>query len=155
MKRYKPTTPSRRHTTHVSLRSILTTDKPHKPLTTGGMRGNGRNNTGRITTRHKGGGHKRSFRDIDFKFDKKDIPAKILTVEYDPNRTGFIALVCYADGEKRYVLLPQSVKVGDKIVAVQLVERTQVRLLARERLHHAHAADALGEVGVDDADRAA
>lgn len=122
MKRYKPTTPSRRHTTHVSLRSILTTSTPHKPLTTGGMRGVGRNNTGRITTRHKGGGHKRSFRDIDFKFDKREIPAKILTVEYDPNRTGFIALICYADGEKRYVLLPQSVKVGDTILAGEKAE---------------------------------
>lgn len=122
MKRYKPTTSSRRHTTHVSLRSILTTDTPHKPLTKGMKRGVGRNNTGRITTRHKGGGHKRSYRDIDFKFDKKDIPAKILTVEYDPNRTGFIALICYADGEKRYILLPKSVKVGEKITVAEKAE---------------------------------
>ncbi len=122
MKRYKPTTPSRRNMSHVSLRSMITTDTPHKPLTKGGHRSVGRNNTGRITTRHKGAGHKRVYRLVDFKMDKKEIPAKILTVEYDPNRTGFIALVGYADGEKRYVLLPKSVRVGDKIITAQKAE---------------------------------
>lgn len=122
MKRYKPTTPSRRNMSHVSLRSMITTDTPYKPLTKGGHRSVGRNNTGRITTRHKGSGHKRVYRFIDFKMDKKDIPATILTVEYDPNRTGLIALVGYADGEKRYVLLPKSARVGDKIISAQKAE---------------------------------
>lgn len=122
MKRYKPTTPSRRNMSHVSLRSMITTDTPYKPLTKGGHRSVGRNNTGRITTRHKGAGHKRVYRFVDFKMDKMDIPAKVLTVEYDPNRTGFIALVGYADGEKRYVLLPKSVRVGDSIITAQKAE---------------------------------
>lgn len=122
MKRYKPTTPSRRNMSHVSLRSMITTDAPYKPLTKGGHRSVGRNNTGRITTRHKGAGHKRVYRFVDFKMDKMDIPAKVLTVEYDPNRTGFIALVGYADGEKRYVLLPKSVRVGDSIITAQKAE---------------------------------
>ncbi len=114
MKSYKPTTPSQRHTKTVTYRGVLTASEPKKSLTKGGKRSVGRNNRGRITTRHKGGGHKRLFRDIDFKYNKIDIPARVETIEYDPNRSGFIALVCYADGERRYVLAPQSVKVGDK-----------------------------------------
>ena len=113
MKSYKPTTPSRRNMKTVTYRGVLTASEPQKSLTKGFKRSVGRNNQGRITTRHKGGGHKRLFRDIDFKYDKIDIPAKIATVEYDPNRSGFISLVNYKDGEKRYVLLPQTVKVGD------------------------------------------
>lgn len=113
MKRYKPTTPSRRNMTGVSYRGVLTSSKPHKKLTVGKNKRAGRNDFGRITTRHQGGGHKRKYRLVDFKYDKKDIPAKIETVEYDPNRSGFIALVCYADGERRYVLIPKSMKVGD------------------------------------------
>lgn len=116
MKSYKPTTPSQRHTTTPSFGDILTVSKPKKSLTKGGKRDMGRNNAGRITVRHKGGGHKRLFREIDFKYNKFDIPAKIETVEYDPNRSGYIALICYADGERRYVLLPKSVKVGDKVI---------------------------------------
>ena len=116
MKSYKPTTPSQRHTKTVTYRGVLTASEPKKSLTKGGKRSVGRNNRGRITTRHKGGGHKRLYRDIDFKYDKIDIPAKVETIEYDPNRSGFIALVCYADGERRYVLAPQSVKVGDKFI---------------------------------------
>jgi len=116
MKSYKPTTPSRRHMTTVSYRGVLTASEPQKSLTKGGKRSVGRNNRGRITTRHKGGGHKRLLRDIDFKYDKIDIPAKVETIEYDPNRSGFIALVCYADGERRYILAPQSVKVGDTFI---------------------------------------
>ena len=87
MKTYKPTTPSRRQMKTVTYKEVLTTSKPEKSLTTGFKRGVGRNNQGRITTRHKGGGHKRSYRDIDFKYDKIDIPAKIDSVEYDPNRS--------------------------------------------------------------------
>jgi large subunit ribosomal protein L2 len=116
MKTYKPTTPGRRGMSVVTYRGVITTNEPHKGLTRGVQRDVGRNNQGRITTRHKGSGHKRLFRDVDFVYDKKDIPAKVATVEYDPNRTGFIALVVYADGEKRYVLLPQTVKVGDTIL---------------------------------------
>ncbi len=96
--------------------SVLTSSKPHKSLTKGGKRRMGRNNAGRITTRHKGGGNKRLYRDIDFLYNKFDIPAKIETVEYDPNRTAFISLVCYADGERRYVVMPKGVQVGDTFI---------------------------------------
>jgi large subunit ribosomal protein L2 len=116
MKTYKPTTPSRRNMTTVTYRGVLTTNDPYKPLTKGFRRGSGRNAYGRITSQHRGGGHKRSFREIDFVYDKFDIPAKIETVEYDPNRSGFIALVSYADGAKRYVLIPKTMKVGDKFI---------------------------------------
>ncbi len=97
----------------ISYRGVITTNEPHKALTHGFQRSVGRNNTGRITTRHKGSGNKRMYREIDFVYNKKDIPAKIVSVEYDPNRTAFISLVNYADGEKRYVVLPKSLKVGD------------------------------------------
>jgi large subunit ribosomal protein L2 len=94
----------------------LTVAEPYKPLTRGFKRGVGRNAFGRITSQHKGSGHKRSYREIDFMYDKLDIPAKIQTIEYDPNRSGFIALASYRDGAKRYVLVPKSVKVGDTFV---------------------------------------
>lgn len=113
MKTYKPTTKSRRHMTTLPYRELLSGDKPLKSLLSSKKRQAGRNNAGRITTRHQGGGHKRRLRAIDFKYDKKDIPAKIETIEYDPYRTGFIALALYADGERRYVLAPKDVKVGD------------------------------------------
>ena len=116
MKTHKPTTPSSRQLTTIVYRDILTADEPKKSLTRGRKRDVGRNSQGRLTTRHKGGGHKRLYRAIDFKFDKKEIPAKIETIEYDPNRTAFIALVCYADGERRYVLAPKGMKVGDKFI---------------------------------------
>jgi len=116
MKKYKPTSPSKRHQTTVSYRNVLTKNKPEKSLTKGFKRAVGRNNQGRITTRHKGGGHKRSYRDIDFMYNKHDIKAKITSIEYDPNRNAFISLVCYADGEKRYVVVPKSLKVGDTFI---------------------------------------
>ena len=116
MKTYKPTTPSRRNMTTVTYRGVLTTNDPYKPLTHGFRRGSGRNAFGRITSQHRGGGHKRSYREIDFKYDKMDIPAKLQTIEYDPNRSGFIALAAYADGAKRYILVPKSMKVGDKFI---------------------------------------
>lgn len=116
MKKFKPTTKSNRHTAIVTYRGVLTASKPLKSLTTGFKRGSGHNAYGRITTRRKGGGHKRSFREIDFRFDKIGIPAKIETIEYDPNRSGFIGVVCYADGERRYNLLPQGLKVGESIL---------------------------------------
>ena len=116
MKKYKPQTPSLRHTTTVTYRGVLTTNEPLKALTKGNRRGSGHNAFGRITTRHKGGGHKRSYRQIDFRMDKVNIPAKLETIEYDPNRSGFIGVVCYADGERRYMLLPKGVKVGDQVL---------------------------------------
>jgi len=102
--------------TGIDFRKVLTASKPEKSLTSGFKKGSGRNNRGRITTRHKGGGHKRLFRDIDFLYDKRDIPFAIKTIEYDPNRSGFIGLAVYKDGEKRYVLLPNTAKVGDTFI---------------------------------------
>jgi len=116
MKKYKPTSPSKRHQTTVTYRNVLTKSTPEKSLTRGFKRSVGRNNQGRITTRHKGGGHKRLYREIDFMYNKHDIPAKITTIEYDPNRNAFIGLAVYADGEKRYVIVPKSIKAGDKFI---------------------------------------
>src|SRR3989338_5988467 len=116
MKIYKPTTQSRRHMTGINYREFLTTSTPVKSLVFGGKRSVGRNNYGRITVRHQGGGHKRLMRAVDFVYDKRDIPARIASVEYDPSRSGFIGLAAYADGEKRYVLLPHGVKVGSTFI---------------------------------------
>ena len=116
MKKYKPYTKSRRHMTTVSFAEKLTTNEPHKALTSGGKRHVGRNSAGRITVRHKGGGHKRLQRDVDFSY-KKHVPAVVETVEYDPNRSGFIGLLLYKDGERRYGLLPGSVGVGAAILS--------------------------------------
>ncbi len=102
--------------TTVTYRGVITTNDPYKPLTNGFKRGVGRNAFGRITTPYKGGGHKRSYRVMDFKYDILDIPAKVETVEYDPNRSGFISLVSYRNGAKRYVLLPKTMKVGDTFI---------------------------------------
>ncbi len=112
MKTYKPTTPSRRHISNPNYKELLSATTPHKALTKGRKRNMGRNKDGRITTRHKGGGSKRRFRDVDFLYSKKDIVAKIESIEYDPNRTGFIALALYADGTRSYVLAPKSLKAG-------------------------------------------
>ena len=117
MKTYRPTSPSKRHHTTVTYRNVLTKGTPEKSLTKGFKRSVGRNNQGRITTRHKGGGHKRLYREIDFMYNKHDIPAKITSIEYDPNRNAFISLVCYKDGEKRYIISPEGLKVGDVIVS--------------------------------------
>jgi large subunit ribosomal protein L2 len=113
MKTYKPTSASRRSMTTVTYRGVLSGDKPFKALLSTQKNRAGRNNSGRITVRHQGGGHKRRLRDVDFKYDKKDIPARVETIEYDPYRTGFIARVVFADGERRYVLAPKEMKVGD------------------------------------------
>ncbi|MCC7500603.1 50S ribosomal protein L2 [Candidatus Nomurabacteria bacterium] len=123
MKSYKPYTKSRRHMTTVTFRGKLTASEPHKSLTTGGKRGVGRSSNGRISVRHKGGGHKRLFRDVDFTYEKK-IPARVETVEYDPSRSGFIGLLVYRDGSRRYALLPQSVTVGSTIEAGEHVPAT-------------------------------
>jgi len=116
MKKYKPRTPGTRQTSIVSYRNVLTRSTPERSLTSGMKRGVGRNNIGRITTRHKGGGHKRRYREVDFLLNKKNIPFKVDSIEYDPNRTGFIGLAVFADGEKRYVLLPQKIKAGDQLI---------------------------------------
>lgn len=116
MKNYKATTPSRRHMTEVSYRGVLTRSEPEKSLTKGFKRAVGRNSAGRITVRHKGGGVKRLYREIDFNYDKKNIPGAIKSIEYDPNRSGFISLVVYPDGAKRYLLLPSGLKKNDKII---------------------------------------
>ena len=116
MKTYKPTTKSRRFMTTLPYRELLSGDKPHKSLLRSKKRRAGRNAFGRITTRHQGGGHKRRFRDIDFSYDKKNVPARVETVEYDPYRSALIGLALYEDGERRYVILPKEVKVGSTFV---------------------------------------
>ncbi len=124
MKKYKPTTKSRRMMSGINYRQIITTNEPEKSLVAGYKRGNGRNASGKITTRHKGGGHKRLFRMVDFTYNKLDVPFTIKTVEYDPNRSGFIGLAQYHDGEKRYVLLHNSAKVGDTFIASEKATQT-------------------------------
>ena len=116
IKQLKSVTPGSRFASRSDF-SELTTRTPEKRLTRALRKKGGRNNTGRITIRRRGGGHKRRYRLIDFKRDKYDIPAKIMTVEYDPNRSANISLVNYIDGEKRYILSPVGVKVGDSIVS--------------------------------------
>ena len=116
IKKFKPTTPSRRHMTVIKSEEI-TKFSPEKSLLTSLKKNAGRNSQGKITVRHKGGGEKRKYRIIDFKRDKDGIPAKVAGIEYDPNRTANIALLHYKDGEKRYILAPLGLKVGDIIVS--------------------------------------
>ncbi|MBA4495891.1 50S ribosomal protein L2 [Paenactinomyces guangxiensis] len=116
IKHYKPTTPSRRHMTGSTFEEI-TTDKPEKSLTVPLVKKAGRNNQGRLTMRHQGGGHKRKYRIIDFKRNKDGIPGKVATIEYDPNRSANIALIHYVDGEKRYILAPNGLTVGTEIMS--------------------------------------
>ena len=116
IKKFRPTTPSRRNMTMSDFAEI-TTDKPLKSLLVSTKRSGGRNNQGKITVRHRGGGAKQAYRLIDFKRTKDGIPAKVSTIEYDPNRSAYIALVVYADGEKRYIIAPVGLKVGDVIVS--------------------------------------
>jgi large subunit ribosomal protein L2 len=121
IKRYKPTTPSLRWTTGSDFAEI-TKSKPEKSLTVALRKTGGRNSNGRITCRHRGGGHKRRYRLIDFKRDKHDMAATILSIEYDPNRSSRIALVQYQDGEKRYIIAPLEIKVNDQIMSGENVE---------------------------------
>ena len=114
IRKYKPTTPGLRGMT-VSTFEEITTDKPEKSLTVTLKKHSGRNVRGKITVRHRGGGYRPKYRIIDFKRNKDDIPATVKTIEYDPNRTANIALVVYADGEKRYIIAPNKLKVGDVI----------------------------------------
>ncbi|MDP3880644.1 MAG: 50S ribosomal protein L2 [bacterium] len=116
IKNYKPTSPGMRSRTGIDYRKSLTTSRPNKSLTKNIKTNVGRNSFGRITVRHKGAGHKKLYRMVDFQLEKLGIPAKIETVEYDPYRSAFISLVLYADGQRRYILSPEGIKVGDQIV---------------------------------------
>jgi len=121
LKKYKPDTPGRRFAT-VSDFSGLTKKAPEKSLTVSLSKTGGRNNKGRITRRHSGGGHKRLYRIIDFKRNKDNIPAKVITIEYDPNRSARIALIQYIDGEKRYIIAPLELKVGSTVLSGENVD---------------------------------
>ena len=116
IKKFKPTSPSRRHMT-VSTFEEITTSTPEKSLLQPLNKKAGRNNQGKITVRHQGGGHKRKYRVIDFKRNKDGIVGRVATIEYDPNRSANIALINYVDGEKRYIIAPHGLKVGDEIVS--------------------------------------
>lgn len=115
-KQLNPTTPGQRHRI-APVFDEITADRPVKSLTKGIDKSGGRNNRGRMTMRRRGGGHKRKYRVIDFKRNKHDIPAKVQTIEYDPNRTARIALLAYADGERRYIIAPNKLKVGDTVIS--------------------------------------
>src|SRR5712692_1105186 len=121
IRKFNPTSPGTRFQT-VSTFEEITTSEPHKPLVEKLHQSGGRNNQGELTSWWRGGGHKRMYRIIDFKRDKRDIPATVSTIEYDPNRSARIALLTYADGEKRYMLQPIGMKVGDSVVAGQSVD---------------------------------
>src|SRR3954454_9245131 len=116
IKRYKPTSPGRRFATYAD-RSELTQKEPEKSLVEGLTKSGGRNANGRITSRHRGGGAKRKYRIIDFKRTKDDVPARVAAIEYDPNRTAYIALLHYADGEKRYILAPNRLREGMSVMS--------------------------------------
>jgi len=116
IKTYTPQTPGLRHRTGSTFEE-LTTRRAYKPLLLSRSKSGGRNNRGRLSTRHRGGGHKRMYRFIDFKRDKLDIPGIVETIEYDPNRSSLISLIKYQDGERRYVLTPQDMKVGQTIIS--------------------------------------
>jgi large subunit ribosomal protein L2 len=116
LKKFSPTTPGQRHKINSDY-SEVTTNRPEKSLVESNKKSGGRNNDGRMTMRYVGGGHKHQYRVVDFKRDKHDVPAKVKQIEYDPNRTARIALLYYADGEKRYIIAPEGLKVGDTVVA--------------------------------------
>ena len=115
---YNPTTPSRRFITGFTFEEI-TKEKPHKPLTKYIGTSGGRNNLGRITSRFRGGGHRRLYRVIDFKRNKMDVPGVVESIEYDPNRSSWIALIKYADGDRRYIIAPVDLKVGSKVISTE------------------------------------
>ena len=117
IKSFRPKTHSLRFKTVLDYSQELTTDEPHKPLLEAKNRIDGRNSYGRLAVRHRGGGNKKHYRVVDFKRDKTGIPAKVETIEYDPNRSAFIALLSYADGERRYILQPSGLKVGMSVVS--------------------------------------
>lgn len=117
MKNYKPSSPGRRFARLVDSTKVITKSTPEKNLTAPLSKSAGRNQSGHITVRHRGGGHKRRYRVIDFRRNKTGVPAKVAAIEYDPNRTAFIALLHYADGEKSYILAPQRINVGDEVIS--------------------------------------
>jgi large subunit ribosomal protein L2 len=121
IKKFRPVTPTLRYKTVLD-KTELTEDKPFKPLTKGKTGDSGRGFKGQVTVRRRGGGHKRKLRLIDFKRNKYGIPGKVVSIEYDPNRSANIALISYVDGDKRYIIAPESVKVGDRIEAGEKVE---------------------------------
>jgi len=121
LKTYKPTTPGQRGLVQVD-RAALYSGKPVKKLTEGLTKSGGRNNAGRITARRRGGGHKRSYRIIDFKRQKFDMEATVERLEYDPNRSAFIALITYTDGEQAYIIAPQRLAAGDKVISGESVD---------------------------------
>ena len=145
LKNYKPTSPGRRGLVLVD-RSDLWKGKPEKTLTEGLRAKGGRNNAGRITARRRGGGHKRRYRMIDFKRQKFDIPAKVERLEYDPNRTAFIALIRYEDGELSYILAPQRLNVGDSVVAGERAGTLDESLRVMATLYRERAAAGLGRL---------
>ncbi|EKD49544.1 MAG: hypothetical protein ACD_63C00108G0008 [uncultured bacterium] len=118
IKSYRPTTPSRRFITTVDF-SNVSKNEPHKALTKGKKSGSGRGTDGKLSVRHKGGGHKRKYRQIDFRRDKYDIPARVESVEYDPNRSAFISLVVYKDGERRYIIAPEGLTEKQEVISSQ------------------------------------
>jgi len=121
VKKYKPTSPGRRGMSGHTFEEITKT-KPEPSLLIAKKRSAGRNNKGRITVRHRGGGHKRHIRRVDFKREKREIPAQVAAIEYDPNRSARLALLYYADGEKRYIIAPLGLQVGDTVLAGPKVE---------------------------------
>ena len=125
IRKYKPTSPGRRHGSVLTYEEVTSTT-PEKSLLRPLKKSGGRNNYGRITVRFRGGGHKRKYRVIDFKRNKDGIPAKVATIEYDPNRTCFIALLHYADGEKRYILAPIGLEVGQTLLSGSDAEPNRV-----------------------------
>src|SRR5215467_2634966 len=159
LKHYKPTTPGQRQLVLVD-RSALYKGEPVKALTTGKISSGGRNNNGRITVRFRGGGHKRALRTVDFKRNKHDQPARVERIEYDPNRTGFIALVRYEDGELAYILAPQRLGEGGQLARsagsyAQIVGRDQEYVILRlnsgeQRLVHGRCKGTVGAVSNPD-----
>ena len=115
IRKTKPTTPGRRFGTYPMREELTGGNKPHKALTEGAKKSGGRNSRGRVTSRHRGGGAKRRYRRIDFKRTKDGVPARVATIEYDPNRSCYVALLNYADGDKRYILAPQGLRVGASV----------------------------------------
>ena len=140
MKKYNPTSPGRRQATVVSYDNMRK-NKPHKSLVTHLQKHSGRNNQGRITTRHQGGGHKKQYRMVDFKQNKIGVWGKVERIEYDPYRTSFIALVIYSDGERRYIIAPDELKIGDKVITAEDAElklgvRTSLKRIATGTFVH-------------------
>lgn len=123
IKKYNPTSPGRRHMASLTFEEVTKTT-PEKSLLAPLKKSGGRNNKGRITKRHTGGGHKQKYRVIDFRRDKKEVPAKVAAIEYDPNRSANIALLFYADGEKRYILAPKGLTVGDTVISSEAADIT-------------------------------